>query len=209
MNTSGNARLIKETERLQVMPSVHSCAFPLIHHPMKHSISLCQQATEYSSRTKEQSQFSPHTSMCPLKWLNPVTVKCLSAKWMEAQHSYSCLHIRMMPSLMLSASYTPSSSNNFSLKGDFAGCKFTTVSSILQWDESPLNPLTFMQAHSFTNGSIHPCYLLCFHHSLLTHALSGSCQTPDKLYSYSRDTHLYCWANKAGFFLPLKYTSCY
>lgn len=170
MNTRGSARLIKETGRLQVIPSDHSCAFPLIHHPVKHSISLCQQATEYSSRTTQHSQFSPLASMCPLKWLNPVTVKCLSAKWMEAQQSYSCLHIGMMSSLTLSASYTPSSSNIFSLRGDFAGCKFTTVSTELQWISSKsINIYASILLYKWQ----HPPSLFAVLPSLITHALSG------------------------------------
>ena len=50
--------------------------------------------------------------------------------------------------------------------------KFTQVSTVLQWDESPLNPLTFMQTNYFTNSSIHPRYMGCCHHSFSTHTQS-------------------------------------
>lgn len=129
--------------------------------------------------------------MCPLMWLTPGTVGRVSV--CEGKHSRALTVFTPewcpLPPMPIPLP-TPSLSE-VTLPG-----ANLLVSTVLQWDESPLNPLTFTQARSFTNDSIHPCYLLCFHRSVLLPNASQAIM----LYP---DTQLHCRVNKVvSFFFP-------
>lgn len=184
MEVPGKSKKLKSSKR-QVIPSDHSYAFPLTHYPPKQGIPLSQWATEYYSENYTAfTVFSSCFLTCPLTWLTPGTVGRVSV--CEGKHSRTLTVFTPewcpLPPMPIPLP-TPSLSE-VTLPG-----ANLLVSTVLQWDESPLNPLTFTQARSFTNGSIHPCYLLCFHCSVL---LPNASQTIT-LYP---DTQLHCRVNK-------------
>lgn len=118
----GKSKKLKGSKR-QVIPSDHSCAFPLTHYPPKaghppqpasHRIFF----ENYTAFTAFSSCFHMSSDVA-YPWDCGTCVHV----WRKAQQSCSCLHTRMMPS----PSYAHSSSNTFSLRGDFAWSKFISL----------------------------------------------------------------------------------
>lgn len=195
MEVPGKSKKLKGSER-QVIPSDHSCAFPLTHYPPKQGIPLSQRATEYSSRTTQHSQFSPRASSCVLWCGLPLGCGTCVHVWRKAQQSFNCLHTRMMPS----PSYAHSSSNTFTLRGDFAWSKFISLHCpAVRW-------ISFKSINLYASTLFYKWQ----HSSLLFAVLPSLCARPNAsqpimLYP---DTQLHCRVNKvvSFFFLPPKYS---